>query len=767
MDEFADIKSVKLLRRGRRLQEVEQVYGKNPAKGTASSSSSSLSSLSDHPRRQTVIPQLDAKFFASPFFARFDIQHSLLDPGEFASRYVAHIKGGSTLSVEGQLLAKVLVVWAASFGVDESGIEVARCSGTGITTNWRHEAGPEGAERRARRERTDTMTQELLHLVDLHGILRKPTWDGVRVLLLIWPLTLGVQTALQRITMYESTLSQIYALCSVENPSPVRSGQSPYSDALIRARIFWYAHVNEGTTNALRGGRLVLNDDDLVAFQQTLPSTSPRPSSSLPSPVSPTCPADTQTSSDATHPDASLFLLMTRYFSLTLNLSSVCRRIHVVLTGPKARQSPVDSLDENGLRDVWEGLERCWDDFEAVRRTGLSAGGISIGTMDIDRFVSSWQVFIFECHNIIREALKQRVVSTSSPALSSKPFPSSSSSASSTPSPDSALLLHAHATRKCRAILPRLLSILRRHLSMPSNGFFAYDAGLVKDGCFFAGFMLAQGDFEEEGHSLELGMDVEDGVEVCLHALGAMEWVFSKSDERQQTVRMMWDARKMREAEHRRSRHAYARAGDEYDPQGGSRDSRSPFHQNPGYPGDQSSYVSRLLHPCRVQPVGAQTLPVPPTLTHRPLLAPLSLSPTNLRVHSAPSTACTDTGSWPTYTPPSTASTHHSSPEGIYDSPPASASLSYMPSMQPFRNDNEVFYHAVPELETFDFSGSASTSSSDASLANSTLQSMASFSDQHESYLDPSVFATGGSVIGSPAEDGCPQYEQACNGYYQ
>jgi hypothetical protein len=66
--------------------------------------------------------------------------------------------------------------------------------------------------------------------------------------------------------------------------------------------------------------------------------------------------------------------------------------------------------------------------------------------------------------------------------------------------------------------------------------------------------MLAQGNFEEEGHSLELGMDVEDGVEVCLHALGAMEWVFSKSDERQQTIKMVWEARKMREAEHRRSR---------------------------------------------------------------------------------------------------------------------------------------------------------------------------------------------------------------------
>src|ERR1700676_4370205 len=76
-DEFADIKSVKLLRRGRRLQEVEQVYGKTPATGNSSSSTTSLSSsLSDHQRRQSAIPSLDAKFFASPFFARFDIQRA-------------------------------------------------------------------------------------------------------------------------------------------------------------------------------------------------------------------------------------------------------------------------------------------------------------------------------------------------------------------------------------------------------------------------------------------------------------------------------------------------------------------------------------------------------------------------------------------------------------------------------------------------------------------------------------------------------------------
>jgi hypothetical protein len=35
------------------------------------------------------------------------------------------------------------------------------------------------------------MVQEMLHLIDIHGILRKPTWDGVRALHLLLPLTQG------------------------------------------------------------------------------------------------------------------------------------------------------------------------------------------------------------------------------------------------------------------------------------------------------------------------------------------------------------------------------------------------------------------------------------------------------------------------------------------------------------------------------------------------------------------------------------------------
>lgn len=62
-----------------------------------------------------------------------------------------------------------------------------------------------------RRTRTDGMVKELLHLIDLHGVLRKPTWDGVRVLLLVWPLTHGVQTPIQRIVRFLITL----ALCAL------------------------------------------------------------------------------------------------------------------------------------------------------------------------------------------------------------------------------------------------------------------------------------------------------------------------------------------------------------------------------------------------------------------------------------------------------------------------------------------------------------------------------------------------------------------------
>lgn len=70
----------------------------------------------------------------------------------------------------------ILVIWATSFGVTEYGVEEP-CDGPMDT--------------RRNKERVVDMLHEVLYLIDVHGLLRKPSWDGVRALLLLIPLTQG------------------------------------------------------------------------------------------------------------------------------------------------------------------------------------------------------------------------------------------------------------------------------------------------------------------------------------------------------------------------------------------------------------------------------------------------------------------------------------------------------------------------------------------------------------------------------------------------
>jgi len=44
---------------------------------------------------------------------------------------------------------------------------------------------------RTRRETTNELVREILQLIDVHGVLRKPTFDGVRAVMLLLPLTEG------------------------------------------------------------------------------------------------------------------------------------------------------------------------------------------------------------------------------------------------------------------------------------------------------------------------------------------------------------------------------------------------------------------------------------------------------------------------------------------------------------------------------------------------------------------------------------------------
>jgi hypothetical protein len=95
------------------------------------------------------------------------------------------------------MIAMLFVVWAASFGVNEYGGEDildphSPTMPEGPKFSPDSDDGLSDPTRRARALRVETMVKEILSLIDVHGLLRRPTWDGVRVLLLILPLTQGM-----------------------------------------------------------------------------------------------------------------------------------------------------------------------------------------------------------------------------------------------------------------------------------------------------------------------------------------------------------------------------------------------------------------------------------------------------------------------------------------------------------------------------------------------------------------------------------------------
>ena len=102
----------------------------------------------------------------------------LLEPTLFLSRLEESLNGTTdSLKVPGRLVAMCLVVWAVSFGHNEDG----RMDQSLDPKSWRLPV----------KSLTNNMVKELLYLIDSYGIIRKPTWDGVVVLLTILPLTKG------------------------------------------------------------------------------------------------------------------------------------------------------------------------------------------------------------------------------------------------------------------------------------------------------------------------------------------------------------------------------------------------------------------------------------------------------------------------------------------------------------------------------------------------------------------------------------------------
>ncbi|KAF9532331.1 hypothetical protein CPB83DRAFT_759588 [Crepidotus variabilis] len=726
IDEFADVKAVKLLRRGRRLQQVEAIYGKMDEQDDGSSSSGS--------KQQSSIPTLHADFFTSPFWRWFVIHRPILDPVEFPTRFAAHFKGSDQLGSEGGVVAMLLVTWAASFGLDERGVPLSSKPDQSA-----HPYAPPRTQRSQWKVKTEGFIREILELVDYHGILRRPTMDGLRALLLLLPLLDDAQP-LERVAIYDAALSQAHTICVLSAPHP-----PTYEEAAVRARVFWYIYTQESMSTGMRGNRFVLCEDDLDAFQATLPPPNfDVESSGLHTPPSPSryvslLPFLTAREYTA-HKD---YMQVLRNSSIPLELAKICRRIHTVLTGPRATRRAEDHglVDANGMREIWRDLDRCWQELLALKQLPVELEG-SARRLELNQYVDSWRIFIFECHNVIREGLKHFASSPGSQSGYVDPSTSRPSSAAPYLSPQH---LHGVATRRCIALLPAVIRILRSHSPRDHSdlpGVFRWDAGLVKDGCFFAGYLAASIDRDvldtpgEEDKRSDGPLSVDEAVSICLDALAVMRWAYSKSEEREETVRLIWENRKLRH-----QGQGSMRSGALYDSAYGS-----------GY---NSPSLSLGLS-------GSGSTMLPPLLSvpHR-------------RIDSAPSTASSTDGrgmnGWPSYSPPGTGTSMATSNGTALSSGSNSPIFANMP---PFKgNSEEIFYHAANGNEMEHFTYSVPLGGSTVDRDGTTIPaSLARYrhSPPHVTAGSPAVsypFHTSTPPILADFQS-CPQFGDDCNGSY-
>ncbi|KZV93353.1 hypothetical protein EXIGLDRAFT_768129 [Exidia glandulosa HHB12029] len=496
VDEYAQTKAKKQLRKGRRLLEVKARYGERDAVQHPHPADLQI-------QQSAAIPRLHPDFFNSRFFGRFQIQRPVLHPVEFSTKYCNWLETGdrAVLSREGELIGMVLAAWAASYGIDAAG-------------NAEPHLGDESVS--ARKERTKEMMREILHLVDVFGILRKPDWDGVRALLLIMPLTEEVIDPLERLTIYEAAVAQVYTLCRIADVHTIRGGGDDSTKHHVRARIFWYAHVHEGITTGLKGGRLILQQEDIDAFNKEDKHVNPANAHAL--------------VMGASTSDRFAF----RFATIPIRIAAACRKIHAALTGPRAKGKT--DVDRGKLNDAWEALDTSYEELDTIIREIPPTELRSVE--DISRFAHGWKIFIYECQNRILNGLEDKVRDLKQQPLTSHIEEVIDDADLARQESHYANILRDNqhlveiARSKCLNLAHEVAALVRQYLG---SSFFEYDAALVRDGSFYAGYLLA----DEPG--------CEEQVNDCLRAMDEMRWAFSKSAQYREDLKMKMDARALRE----------------------------------------------------------------------------------------------------------------------------------------------------------------------------------------------------------------------------
>jgi hypothetical protein len=114
---------------------------------------------------------------------------------DFKQRYVSAIpRCAANMGKAGAILCHLLYAWACSYGINEFG-ELDVMSEEwheSVTSDIDQQAQvqPEREVARQRQlDRTNLAVREILREIDYAGIYRNVTWDGVRCLFLVLPLT--------------------------------------------------------------------------------------------------------------------------------------------------------------------------------------------------------------------------------------------------------------------------------------------------------------------------------------------------------------------------------------------------------------------------------------------------------------------------------------------------------------------------------------------------------------------------------------------------
>lgn len=86
------------------------------------------------------------------------------------------------------------------------------------------------------------------------------------------------------------------------------------------------------------------------------------------------------------------FLQLANTSSLPLQLSTVCRKVHTVLTGMKAtrRADEHGLIDAHGMRGIWRDLDHCWSEFDKLKQLLIDEDPSH--HQHTEQFITGWQV---------------------------------------------------------------------------------------------------------------------------------------------------------------------------------------------------------------------------------------------------------------------------------------------------------------------------------------------------------------------------------------